>query len=123
MSNPTPEIDVYDQSNKLARLHHEYSEGMQHAFMGIRKFDSDAKIIKLLYVDELVPPSGCVPLYFPPHPSSGILLPSEIISLTPSEYNQLNQEMIKLPEGWELGEEIEFNVSDGNCTPSKTPGT
>ncbi|WP_459554639.1 hypothetical protein [Lacunimicrobium album] len=108
-NNSNQTYDMDEQIQRLADLHHQYSEGISHAYR-LNAPDSNRNVIRLLYVDSMTPPSGCVPLHFGPHPSSGIFYPSEIISLTPVEFDQLQSDQLSLPEGWKLGSEIKFNL-------------
>jgi hypothetical protein len=62
--------------------------------------------IKLLEVNVDTPPSGIMPLYFGPVPSSGINYPSVIVEVTPDEFEKIQLHELKLPNGWMIGEEF-----------------
>ncbi len=47
-----------------------------------------------------------MPLHFGPVPAIGILYSSIIIEVTPNEFQKIQSHELKLPEGWEIGEEL-----------------
>ena len=47
-----------------------------------------------------------MPLGFDAAPARGIPYASVIVEVTPEEYEQIQSRVLKLPEGWTLGEEI-----------------
>jgi hypothetical protein len=47
-----------------------------------------------------------MPLHFGPAPASGIPYPSVIVEVTPDEFKKIQSHELKLPEGWEIGEEL-----------------
>ena len=50
--------------------------------------------------------SGIMPLHFGPAPAIGIPYSSTIIEVTPNEFRKIQSHELKLPEGWEIGEEL-----------------
>lgn len=63
--------------------------------------------IKLLEVNEAATANGIVPVFFGPHPQSGIIYPSLIVEITPEEYQHILSDPSILPHGWQLGESYE----------------
>jgi hypothetical protein len=66
--------------------------------------------VKLLEVNQATTADGIRPVYFGPHAASGIAFPSAIIEITPEEYESLLHDPSQLPEGWELGAELQRSV-------------
>ena len=62
--------------------------------------------VKLLEVNEETVESGIEPIYFGPHPASGINYPSALIDITPHEFNLLKEGELQLPFDWAIGERI-----------------
>ena len=50
--------------------------------------------------------SGVMPLHFGPAPASGIPYSSIIVEVTPSEFEKIRTHELRLPDGWEIGEEL-----------------
>jgi len=71
-----------------------------------READPDEPI-KLLEVNDATTPDGIRPVYFAPHPASGIIYPSLIVEITPQEYDQIMKNNSLLPHDWQLGEVID----------------
>ena len=67
--------------------------------------DLSSTPIKLLEINIDTPPSGIMPLYFGPVPSSGIPYPSVIVEVTPDESDRTKAQELKPPYGWTIGEE------------------
>ena len=68
--------------------------------------DVRAEPIKLLEVNADTVASGIMPLHFGAAPASGIPYPSIIIEVTPDEFDKIQSNEMKLPEGWTIGEEL-----------------
>lgn len=102
-------MDVCDAARELAMRHYEVEEGLTHIF---RISDADAtqvingEPIKLLEVNLNTPETGIMPLHFGPSPASGIPYASIIIEVSPSEFEKIQSNELKLPEGWTIGEEF-----------------
>jgi hypothetical protein len=62
--------------------------------------------IKLLEVNQNTTADGIRPVFFGPHPASGIVYPTVIIEVTPQEYAQLQADPASLPNGWRLGDQF-----------------
>jgi hypothetical protein len=71
--------------------------------------------VKLLEVNQYTTADGIHPVFFGPHAASGILYPSVIIEVTPSEYEQIQRDPASLPNGWRLGREF------AKATPAGQP--
>jgi len=99
-----------DQAAKeLANRHYELEAGLTQIFRITDKAESQvlpAYPIKLLEVNENTVESGVMPLHFGPAPASGIPFSSIIIEVTPNEFKKIQSNELKLPEGWEIGEEL-----------------
>ena len=63
--------------------------------------------IKLLEVNVNTIPSGILPLRFGPMPASGIPFPSIIVEVTPEEFERIQANDLKLPNGWTVSEEMQ----------------
>lgn len=100
-------------AKKLARNHYEAEEGLQKIYRLTGAADVELKPkepIKLLEVNVNTIPSGVMPLHFGPAPASGIPYPSVIVEVTPEEFNKIQSQEIKLPQGWSIGEELPRRV-------------
>ena len=96
-------------AKKLADAHFSIEPSLTHIFKIVEKPEAEAlesTPIKLLEVNAATSPSGVMPLYFGPAPDSGISYPSVIVEVTPAEYEQIQANELRLPEGWFIGEEI-----------------
>jgi hypothetical protein len=95
-------------AKKLAHKHYDIEPGITRIFKLRDKpeFEGLASTpIKLLEVNVDTAPSGIMPLYFGPVPSSGIPYPSVIVEVTPEEFERIKVHELKLPEGWTIDEE------------------
>lgn len=96
-------------AEELAKRHYEIEEGLMRIFRLTGKTEVEAnrtEPIKLLEVNENTVPAGVMPLYFGPVPDIGIAFPSIIIEVTPDEFTKIKSHELKLPKGWEIGEEL-----------------
>jgi hypothetical protein len=94
-------------AKELASKHFEVEAGLTQIF----RIQDEAETvrgepIKLLEVNENTVPSGVMPLRFGPAPASGIPFSSVIVEVTPEEFKRIQSHELKLPEGWEIGEEL-----------------
>jgi hypothetical protein len=95
-------------AKELARKHYDIEPGITRIFKLRDKpelEDLSGAPIKLLEVNVDTAPSGIMPLYFGPVPSSGIPYPSVILEVTPDEFERIKLQELKLPEGWTIDEE------------------
>lgn len=93
----------------LAEKHYQVEAGLTQIIRFTDKAEAEvirSEPIKLLEVNENTVESGVMPLHFGPAPASGILYPSIIIEVTPNEFQKIQSHELKLPEGWEIGEEL-----------------
>ena len=98
-----------EEAIELAQKHYEVEEGMIHIFhlIGTPEAEiSPTEPIKLLEVNESTIPSGILPLHFGPLPSEGFHYHSVIVEITPEEYQQVQTQELKLPNGWKIGDLI-----------------
>jgi hypothetical protein len=90
-------------ARKLADVHYTVDHGITHIFRfkGTSEAEvSPAEPIKLLEVNENTVAAGVMPMRFDPLPSNGIPYPSVIIEVTPDEYQKIQANELKLPDGW-----------------------
>ncbi len=93
----------------LASLHFRIEPGIQRIFVLQEKPEVEElpqTPIKLLEVSAETPASGVMPLRFGAVPARGIPFPSIIVEITPSEFDDIQTDALKLPEGWTIGEEL-----------------
>jgi hypothetical protein len=91
----------------LARKHYDLEDGLSQIFVIVSADEAGrSEPIKLLEVNEYTVESGIMPLHFGPAPSAGIPYSSIIIEVTPNEFQKIQSHELKLPEGWEIGEEL-----------------
>lgn len=96
-------------SKYLAQKHYQTEEGLTRIFrltVGADVEVKPAEPIKLLEVNNNTFPSGVMPLQFGPVSASGIPFSSVIVEVTPMEFAKIENQELKLPGGWSLGEEI-----------------
>jgi hypothetical protein len=101
-------------AKKLAHTHFDIEPGIKRIFKLRDKPEFEglsSSPIKLLEINADTPPSGIMPLYFGPVPSSGIPYPSVIVEVTPDEFERLWVQELKLPDGWTIDEE--YPKADG----------
>ena len=94
---------------ELAQRHYELESGLTQIFRITDQAEPSvvrAEPIKLLEVNENTVESGIMPLHFGPAPASGIPYSSIIVEVTPNEFERIRSHELKLPEGWEIGEEL-----------------
>jgi hypothetical protein len=99
-----------DQEAKaLAEKHYQVEAGLTHVFRLIKTPEAEAsptEPIKLLEVNEHTVPSGILPIRFGPSPAAGLHFPSVILEVTPDEYQKIQANELRLPDGWVVGELI-----------------
>jgi hypothetical protein len=98
-----------DAARELAKKHYQVEAGLKHVIRIGGSADVEFQPnepIKLLEVNENTVPAGIMPLHFGPSPASGIDFPSVIVEVTPEEYEKILTNLLSLPEGWTLGDEI-----------------
>jgi predicted nucleic acid-binding Zn-ribbon protein len=96
-------------ARELAWKHYEAEEGLQRVIRLESSHEAEgrsAEPIKLLEVNANTIPSGILPVSFGPAPASGIPYPSIIVEVSPEEFERIQSQELKLPRGWQLGEEL-----------------
>lgn len=68
--------------------------------------DGGVEPVKLLEVNPNTVAVGIQPIYFTPDVASGIRFPSVVIEVTPEEYQQIREQRLPLPHGWQLADEV-----------------
>ena len=102
-------MSSYNKNNEaleLARKHYQIESGMTQIFHVVGSSEIEVRPnepIKLLEVNENTVPSGIMPLHFGPLPTSGLHYSSVILEVTPDEFEQIQNEQLKLPNGWKVG--------------------
>jgi hypothetical protein len=94
---------------ELAKIHYNLEAGLSQIFRltsSARSEVSPTEPIKLLEVNEDTVESGVMPLNFGPMPNRGINFPSTIIEVTPNEFKRIQMHELRLPEGWQIREEL-----------------
>ena len=93
-------------ANDLARAHREADTNTTL----IKLFGSDPPDeIHLLEVSSSAPTSGEVlPFKFAPVPENGVDYPSVIILLSPAEWQQVEDGVLQLPNGWNLAKAVDL---------------
>ena len=105
-SADSPEFKV---AKELAKKHYQAEAGLQRIFRLTGSAEIEVRPvepIKLLEVNTNTVPSGVLPVHFGPAPISGIPYPSVIVEVSPAEFDKIQAEELKLPNGWRLGEEM-----------------
>ncbi|HEV3166266.1 MAG TPA: hypothetical protein VGZ22_19730 [Isosphaeraceae bacterium] len=69
---------------------------------------------KLLEVNENTIPSGIMPIGFDAIPARDIPLPSIIVEITPDEFEQVQAGTLRLPDNWQIQEELPRERVNGN---------
>jgi len=98
-----------DVAKRLAQEHFKIEPGLQRVLRLSRTDGGDdlaAEPIMLLEVNADTIATGIQPLHFGPAPAHGITCSSVIIEVTPDEFRQIQDRTLRLPSGWELGEEL-----------------
>jgi len=98
-----------DEAGALARKHYEIEPGITQILRIRRTDDAEAdpkEPIKLLEVNENTVASGILPISFAANPAADIHFPSLIVEITPDEFCDIQNERLKLPDGWVLADEI-----------------
>lgn len=106
-TNGMPSKD--DVAKGLAESHRNIDPGITHIYRIVVSPDMEADAaepIKLLEVNRNSTVSGIVPVLFSPEPARGVVYPTTIVEIHPSEWDQLRKGMISLPDGWRLDQPL-----------------
>lgn len=96
----------------VARLIADAHRSVEPAIAGIYRIEAPGlendpgEPIKLLEINPNTPASGIMPVGLSAHPASGICFSSIVVEIHPSEFDQLKQGLLVLPNGWEWNAEI-----------------
>jgi hypothetical protein len=96
-------------ARELARRHAELEPGLKRVIRcsGSAEVEvNPVEPIKFVEVNVNTIPSGVVPLRFGPVYASGLPFPSTIVEITPEEYQQLQAQTMRLPEGWNISDDL-----------------
>ena len=108
--------EVCDAARGLALRHYKIEEGLTQIFRITDRAAAafnEGEAIKLLAVNVNTPETGIMPLYFGPAPASGIPYPSVIVEVSPNEFEKIQSNELKFPEGWAIGKEIPMPAHAG----------
>ena len=106
-------IDQLQIAKKLAKAHYAIESSITHIYTITDKVHvtDTANVpiepdnsIKLLEVNADTPASGVMPISFGPSPE--IPYPSVIVEVTPAEFEKIRSQELKLPSGWNIGQEL-----------------
>jgi hypothetical protein len=114
-----------DVARYLAQQHFRYEPELTRIFRVGGSAEAEARPdepIKLLEVNPITIESGVVPVGFDPSPASGVPYSTVLIEITPKEFQQFEQGLLKLPRGWQVMEEIPRAESPGSAVGSRTNG-
>jgi hypothetical protein len=98
-----------EEATELARRHYEVDTGMIQIFRTTGSAELELRPtepIKLLEVNENTLPSGIMPIQLGPSPASGLHFSSIIQEVTRDEFQKIQNDELKLPDGWKVGELI-----------------
>ena len=96
---------VATMAHKLAQSHREADPRTSHVFLSE---DPEGQEIRLVEVTPSVPNSGGVmPFRFRSAPEHAIDLPSVVVLLHPSEWEELRKGNLSLPSDWKPVEELQ----------------
>lgn len=98
-----------DVAQELAEAHYAVEVGLvsvQRVLAADGRENDPKEPVKLLEVNENTTADGILPIFFGPRPERGIPYPSVIVEVTPTEYQQILQGTLTLPNGWRLGKEF-----------------
>ena len=105
-------------AKELAKKHYQAEAGLQRIFRLTGSAEVEVRPvepIKLLEVNSNTIPSGVLPVQFGPAPASGIPYPSVIVEVSPEEFQKIQTEELKLPKGWQIGEEMPRPLDDAGA--------
>jgi hypothetical protein len=106
-------------AKELAKQHYQAEAGLQKIFRLVGNAEVEQRPvepIKLLEVNANTVPSGILPVQFGPAPASGIPYSSIIVEVSPEEFQKIQTKELKLPRGWQLGEEMPRPPDDAGGT-------
>lgn len=96
-------------ADRVARAHYSIEPGLSLIVKLEAAPDREAdpaEPVKLLEVNENTFSTGVQPLFFGPHPATGVFYPIVIIDITPEEMAEIRRDPTRLPNGWRLGREV-----------------
>ncbi len=98
-----------EEAMTLAQKHYQIEAGLTQFFRITGSAEVELRPlepIKLLEVNEDTVPLGIMPIQFGPSPASGLYYPSIILEVTPDEFQRIQNQELKLPNGWKVGDLI-----------------
>lgn len=99
-----PEKD--EVARLLAEAHRAIEPAISRIIRLITDREADAREpVKLLEVNPATSPSGILPIAFTADPPD-VPFPSIVVEVTETEYDQIRERRLSLPEGWRLGDTL-----------------
>ena len=98
-----------EEARELARKHYEIETWLTQVFRVIRPDPEESEPtepIKLLEVNAKTVPMGIMRIGFGPSTDLGFYHPSLILEVTPEEFQGIQHDQLKLPNGWKIAELI-----------------
>lgn len=93
-------------AKELARAHFAIEPEIERIFRLLGSNEADPQEpLKLLEVNPNTVPEGIVPVEFGPDAEAGIPYSSDVVEITPTEFEQIQGGELQLPNGWKLDEE------------------
>jgi len=91
-------------ARELARAHADLEQAVRKIIriVSIDRENRPDEPIKLLEINIDTVPVGIMPIAFTP--SEDVPYASIVIEITPSEFNQLQKQKLKLPEAWQISD-------------------
>ena len=102
------------QALQLAVEHGEIDHGIRSIFRVLAPEPAEeipSEPVKLLEVNRNAIKGGIVPVYFRPDPLTGIVFPTLIMEVTPSECDEIRCGLLPLPHSWALSNEDLLTVA------------
>ena len=97
-----------DTAVVLAKAHMEVDPSIRIVYrirVGDEREGDFATTIHLLEVTEMTPEAGIVPVGFGPRKQDGLLYPSVVVQITPSELERIQAGSLALPGEWRLDDQ------------------
>jgi hypothetical protein len=94
---------------RLAEAHSNLAPGIVKVFSiheAPEQEQLDSTPIKLVEINTNTSPSGISPIQFGPNPLFDVPYPSVIVEITPSEFELLHLNELRLPSGWVIDEQL-----------------
>jgi hypothetical protein len=99
--------DKDETAQRLADAHFRLDQGVSRIIRIVEPDESNnAKPVKLLEVNSMTPEAGILPVAMTADPDRGVPFTSVVVEVTPAEFDRLTRGELRLPHGWQLGNEL-----------------